>query len=306
MISFMDNKTNAISIGTCSWKYGSWKDLVYSASENIDFLAEYANRYRTVEVDQWFWSLGASGYGLPKPQTVHEYDLATPSDFRFTIKCPNAVTIPMSSTSRRQQPATPNRWFLDSEVVCQFVNALEHLVPKIGLLMFQFEYLNKEKMPSRSLFMEILERFIRNLPQGVPYGIEIRNPRWIDGVWLDFLRQRGISPVLLQGYWMDDLSQVLDRYARHLGDTVCIRLHGDDRDGIEQESGGDWSRILRSRDDDLARTIPRVFRIARADRQVFLNVNNHYEGSAPLTIQKIEALLAGQRFQNSLQHLLDL
>ena len=140
--------------------------------------------------------------------------------------------------------------------------------------------------------MEVLERFIRNLPQGIPFGIDIRNPRWIDGVWLDFLNQRGIAPVLLQGYWMDDLSQVLDRYARHLGDTVCIRLHGDDRTGIEEQAGGDWSRTLRPMDDDLARVVPRMLRIARADRHVFLNVNNHYEGSAPVTIQKIEALLA--------------
>ena len=40
-----------LRIGTCSWKYGSWKDLVYSASKGINFLEEYAARYNTVEID---------------------------------------------------------------------------------------------------------------------------------------------------------------------------------------------------------------------------------------------------------------
>jgi uncharacterized protein YecE (DUF72 family) len=43
--------------GTCSWKFPSWHGLVYSAPKGIDYLAEYAHHYNTVEIDQWFWSL---------------------------------------------------------------------------------------------------------------------------------------------------------------------------------------------------------------------------------------------------------
>jgi uncharacterized protein YecE (DUF72 family) len=43
-----------LRIGTCSWKYPSWVGLVYSAERGIDYLAEYARKYDTVEVDQWF------------------------------------------------------------------------------------------------------------------------------------------------------------------------------------------------------------------------------------------------------------
>lgn len=41
-------------IGTCSWKYPSWEGLVYVSRTPLDFLTEYARRYRSVEVDQWF------------------------------------------------------------------------------------------------------------------------------------------------------------------------------------------------------------------------------------------------------------
>ena len=39
-----------LRIGTCSWKYPSWKGLVYSRATGIDYLAEYATRYDTVEI----------------------------------------------------------------------------------------------------------------------------------------------------------------------------------------------------------------------------------------------------------------
>lgn len=46
-----------LHIGTCSWKYASWRGLVYSDAPHPNYLAEYARHYDTVEVDQWFWSL---------------------------------------------------------------------------------------------------------------------------------------------------------------------------------------------------------------------------------------------------------
>ena len=99
------------------------------------------------------------------------------------------------------------------------------------------------------------------------------------------------SPVLLQGYWMDDLAQVLDARGPSLGDVLCIRLHGEDREGMEERTGSDWSRVVRPKDEELGRIIGSVRKILGGDRKVFLNVNNHYEGCAPATIDKIAGLL---------------
>ena len=76
-----------LRVGTCSWKYPSWAGLVYSRAEGIDYLAEYARKYSTVEVDQWFWTL------KPSPSDVERYRVAVPGDFRFTVKAPNALTL---------------------------------------------------------------------------------------------------------------------------------------------------------------------------------------------------------------------
>ena len=57
----------ALHIGTCSWEYDSWRGLVYSDVPHPNYLQQYAHKYDTVEVDQWFWSLyGPEKVALPQ------------------------------------------------------------------------------------------------------------------------------------------------------------------------------------------------------------------------------------------------
>ncbi len=279
---------NTIYFGSCSWKYPSWEGLVYSSSHPENYLAEYAQKYKTVEIDQWFWSLGKSSYSLPNRSLVAEYNQATPSNFRFTIKAPNTIT----ATRAYREKTEPNKLFLQPEVFLRFFDRIEPLAPKLGLLMFQFEYLNKDKMDSRKQFLDRLETFFSALPKGLPYAVEIRNPKWIDSSWFSFLQGQQVAPVLLQGYWMDDIASLLQRYSDNLGNVACIRLHGDDRKGIEKATGEDWSRIVTPRDNELTHIAPLIAKVAKEGRTLYINVNNHYEGSSPLTISKLESLLA--------------
>jgi hypothetical protein len=66
-----------LRIGTCSWKYDSWRGLVYPEKGAFDFLKEYSRRFDTVEIDQWFWSLFAGDrIVLPKQDDVRHYAAA--------------------------------------------------------------------------------------------------------------------------------------------------------------------------------------------------------------------------------------
>ena len=96
-----------LSIGTCSWKYPSWETLVYEAGSSESYLSQYARRYCTVEVDQWFWSLGKERVGLPDPEVVNAYARETDEEFRFTIKAPNALTAPFAYGSKSEVLAPP-------------------------------------------------------------------------------------------------------------------------------------------------------------------------------------------------------
>jgi uncharacterized protein YecE (DUF72 family) len=146
-------------VGTCSWKYPSWEGLVYSSREPSNYLAEYATKYGTVEVDQWFWSLGKEAASLPRPEVVAEYDASTPKDFTFSIKAPNALTL-THHPGVKGEPRL-NARFLDPEFFLKFIDSLSVLMPKVGLIVFQFSYFNRQKMPSRGAFIELLRKFFR-------------------------------------------------------------------------------------------------------------------------------------------------
>lgn len=261
--------------------------MVYDALSSDDMLTQYAKRYHSVEVDQWFWSLGKNSYGLPDASVALSYDRATDAQFRFTIKCPNALTLPYAYGDAD----TVNPYFLDAQVFYRFLERLGPLVKKVGLFMFQFAYFNQKSMQQRSQFEQKLEKFITLLPDSLPYAVEVRNPLWIDASWFDFLTSHAIAPVLLSGYWMDSLSKSLQQFAESGGNTLCIRLHGDDRSAMERKTEGKWDKLVQNKDEELASIAPLLVELAKQGRVVYINVNNHYEGSAPLTIEKLVAYL---------------
>ena len=73
--------------------------------------------------------------------------------------------------------------------------------------------------------------------------------------------------------------------------TVVTRLHGPDREGMEKETAGQWDRLVVVRDDELKTIAGMTEELLEAGVCVYLNVNNHYEGSAPLTIERLKRML---------------
>ena len=80
-----------VRIGTCSWKYDSWRGIVYPEAGDFDYLQEYAKHFSTVEIDQWFWSLFAADKAvLPTSLTVKAFNKilnfrAGPADLLFEL-----------------------------------------------------------------------------------------------------------------------------------------------------------------------------------------------------------------------------
>ena len=60
---------------------------------------------------------------------------------------------------------------------------------------------------------------------------------------------------------------------------------------IEERTKNISDTIIDPRDDELLRLKNVVNDLRERQHQVFVNVNNHYEGSAPRTIEKIKSLL---------------
>jgi len=291
--------TGRLRIGTCSWKYDSWKGLVYEPGRRYrpdDYLADYAKVLDSVEVDQWFWSLFPGQVRLPEPRTVRLYEKSVPAGFSFSVKAPNALTL--THFYAKQPPGSaavaglPNPHFLDRGLLREFLDRLSPLGPKLGPVMFQFEYLNRQKMPSKEAFFERFGEFVGDAPKGYRFALEVRNPNYYSPAFFDFLKKTGVGFVYLDGYYMPPIGQIFDRFKPRTADFQVIRLHGGDRLDIEGETGEVWNKIVAPKPEGL-RAAAKIIR-ANAQNKVltYLNLNNHYEGSAPLSIGRFLEFLA--------------
>lgn len=273
-------------IGTCSWKYDSWKGIVYPEFGDFNYLEEYSKKYNTVEIDQWFWSLFPNNkVTLPKKNVAEDYNNSTPDDFKFTIKIPNSITLTHLYKSKEI-----NKHFLSVDLFEVFLDSIEKLKPKVGMLMFQFEYLNKTKMNSQMDFQFRLEEFFSQLNRDWNYAIEIRNPNYLNDIWFTFLNNHNVAHVFLQGYYMPRIYETFEKFSSYFMNGSVIRLHGFDRKGIELKTNKIWNEIVDPQD-DLAKIVEMIKLLLDSKIDLYLNVNNHFEGSAPLTIDKIESLL---------------
>ena len=280
-------------IGTCSWKYDSWRGLVYSENPKINYLKEYSQQFNTVEIDQWFWSLFPNNkVTLPDPKVVRTYNLSVPDDFKFSIKMPNSLTLTHFYQKKKSDPLIANQNFFSQELMDQFLMNIYAFGEKTGPLMFQFEYLNKLKMKSQFEFQILSADFIKKCPPDFNYAFEIRNPNYLNKSYFEFINENNIAHVFLEGYFMPSIIELYQKYSEHIKNLVVIRLHGPDRKGIEEKTGGDWSEIVEPKDEAISKIVEMIIDMLSKEVDIYLNVNNHYEGCAPKTIEKFKKLLS--------------
>jgi len=280
-----------VRIGTSSWTYDSWKDLIYQPSKKYkthEYLADYSKYYNTVEVDQWFWSLFPIGIKLPKTEVVKSYADSIPDDFIFTLKAPNSITL---TNFYAKQPANqikfsnkPNEHFLETGILKEFLKRLEPMAGKLGPVMFQFEYLNKNKMSSLDEFIDRLKKFFADIPRGFEYAIELRNPNFLRSPFFEFLNDCRLGLVLVDGHFMPPIEQVADNFQTQAGFTI-IRLQGNAP--YEKSEKDVWNGKLEAKDNKLESAVKIAAKNAKRGVRTYIYVKNQYEGCGPITIERI-------------------
>ena len=139
-----------LHLGTLGWSYSFWKGKFYpDKTASKDFLAYYASRYDTVEVDSTF-------YRIPTQQAVTNWKNQTPADFKFSLKFPGVIThVKMLKNCERE-----TNLFLERTSI---------LGEKLGPLLLQFPpNFGVEHLPD-------LADFLQRLPRQNRYVVEVRN-----------------------------------------------------------------------------------------------------------------------------------
>ncbi|PYI89088.1 MAG: hypothetical protein DMF03_08720 [Verrucomicrobia bacterium] len=266
------NDQQKIRIGACAWSFEEWRDVFYPPDlPQSHWLEFYARYFLTVEIDSTF-------YAAPAPDSVRRWLDLTPAHFRFSCKLPREIT---HQCKLRDCSAE----------LSQFLRAIEPLTPKLHVILVQLppSFSPKEgKAPLRS--------FIAQLPDDFRFAIEFRHAGWhrpqiirllekyrICWVWADTspLNERNLAPFEFQPRTTDFL------YVRLLGDYATKY----NRDGKHVHR---YHKLLWKREAALESWALKIGRQLAEVRAVYAYVNNHFEGFAPETAQRLAEKLGFQ------------
>ncbi len=275
---------SSLKIGTCSWNYPSWVGLVYSHSSKnaAGYLPEYSKRFRTAEVDSFF-------YKLPESRDVMEYLGNVDPDFSFTVKVSEDISL-THKRNRGSKELIPNPDFLSPELFYRYLERIKPMLPQTDAVMLEFEYLNRDKMKGVDEFMLALDAFVDNVPTDIPLAIETRNKNYLTKGYFQFLKEKHLIHVFSEKLYLPHIFEIYEEFGELITGTSVIRLLGGDRKEIEEKTEGQWNQIVdektgKSKIVDMSKNI--LYRGGK----VILSINNHYEGSAPKTAEFFEEAL---------------
>jgi uncharacterized protein YecE (DUF72 family) len=261
--------TDNLLLGTSSWSCSDWLGSFYPANlKPVHFIEAYARKFRAVEIDSTY-------YSIPPPHVVANWREKTPPDFVFTAKVPGAIT---------HQKVLKD---------CQaeftvFLKSMEILGDRLGPLLLQFPYFNRNIFASREPFDRLLKPFLKCLPKEFRFAIEIRNKNWISWDFLELLREHSVAFALVAQAWMpgiDTLAKALDLLT---SDFAYVRFIGD-RKAIEAKTMK-WDKLIEDKTPEMTVWIKELKRVVNQGVKTYAFFNNHYAGFAPGSVKQFEDL----------------
>jgi uncharacterized protein YecE (DUF72 family) len=253
-----------IHIGTSAFTATGWEGSFYpKGMQPRDFLSYYATKFDTVELDNTF-------YRTPSLSTVQGWNAKTPPGFISAAKVPKVIT--------------HEKVLVDCEDdLKHFLKTMDALGDKLGPLLFQFGYFNKSKFKSQAEFLSLLKPFLKKLPKGYKFAVEIRNKNWLDARFADALRERGVALALIDQSWVPRPWEFKEKFDLITADFTYVRWLGD-RKGIEQETKT-WDKTIVNRKAEIAEWVSLFQKFVIRHIKVFAFANNHYGGHAPATVK---------------------
>jgi uncharacterized protein YecE (DUF72 family) len=283
-------------LGTSSWSFPGWKDLVYDRKTSQSVLARhglaaYATHplFRCVGIDRTFYSpLSAADFAA--------YREAVPEDFRFVVKAHEMVTrATIRQRSGEGEPAR-NGFFLHRDYAVNEVigPCVEGLKDKAAVLIFQFPPQSTTALGGTAGFADNLHQFLDSLPPGLQYAVELRNSEMLTDRYLKALTDSGachcfnVHPTMppIESQWHSirkaDFPVLMIRWMlqRHLS-------YGNARDSFAP-----FNRLIEEDQPSRSAITEMCLDAASKNRPAFVVVNNKAEGSAPLSVFHLAEELA--------------
>ncbi|MCZ2151778.1 MAG: DUF72 domain-containing protein [Bryobacterales bacterium] len=282
-----------IYFGTSSWKYEGWMGQIYTRERYLtrgkfsrkkfeaECLEEYSKTFPVVCGDFSFYQFPSVAYW--------QRLFASAPRLLFAFKVPEDITVKRFPTHARYGPRAGlyNETFLDAGVFQDaFLRPLEPYRDRIGALIFEFGAFSRSAFEGEAPFLDQLDAFLRALPKGFRYSVEVRNPEFLGPEYFGCLRAHGVAHVFNSWTRMPELGRQMTLEEAYTADFQVVRALL--RPGrTYEEAVARFSPYLHVQEPLPAeRMAARQFvDRARSRKQLaFLFVNNRLEGNAPESI----------------------
>ena len=245
----------SLYIGTSAFTAVGWEGSFYPpGTKSADYLSFYATRFNSVEVDSTF-------YRTPSKATVQGWANKTPAGFVFAAKVPQSIT--------------HEKVLVDCDAEFkEFVQTMDLLGDELGPLLLQFGYFNKKAFVGVNDFLARLRPFLKKLPKGHKFAVEIRNKNWLVPQFVEALRERGVALALIDQSWMPRPGRWFEKLDPITADFTYIRWLGD-RKWIEAQTKV-WDKVIVDRRAELSEWAEILGKVHKRKIQIYCYANNHY------------------------------
>ena len=261
-----------------TWTYPGWIGPLYASGTSAKQLVSqalpaYARHplFRAVEFERTFHArMSAADFAAFAAQV--------PEDFRFSAKAQQDCTLPV--LPRRG----PNRRFLDAsyaadQVVAPFV---EGLGEKAGPLVFQFRPMT---LDAPDAFPQQLHDFLRKLPRGPRYAVELRNPELLTETYGAALVDAGALHCYAAWGTMPGVREQVSRLPAATRSVLVVRwlTRPGDSDDAASERYEPFDKLVELDEATRAELAGVLAQAARDGRESYAIASNKAEGCAPLS-----------------------
>lgn len=241
-----------IKVGSCAWNHKDWVGSFYQEGKT-PWLAQYSTRFNTVEIDATFHS-------IPVREDIERWSTNTPNGFVFSVKLPGKIT----HYKKLQQVRR------DMEKFC---DVIERLDGKLGPILVQFppQFTKDENI-------DIFHKFVPTLPKHMKWAFEFRDANWYCDEIYEYLARFRYAFCLVDFKGLPRVEVVTAPF-------VYVRLIGDRK--AMSKTTEVWDRTVIDRTEEIKWWSEKMSALARQGLTVYCYANNHYEGYAVATIEKL-------------------
>lgn len=303
-----------VHLGTSSWSYPGWTDLVWARAHSESTLSRQGLRayaqhplLRTVSIDRSFYQ------ALPEAQYA-TYAAQVPASFRSMVKAPASVADALIR-DERGRGRSHNPLFLDPDLaLSSFVMpALQGLGTKLGALVFQLSPMPQDWLRQPERLFARLHALLSALPrprhlhQAAPdavIAVELRDASLVRPELAEVLRDTGAAYCLGLHARMPDIDGQLPVLRKLWPSPVVCRWNLHRRHGAHgyESAKALYEPFNRLQDEDLAtrETLAKVVRAAaQAQLPAYVSISNKAEGCAPLSVEALARAIVDPPASNS-------